>query len=84
MLSPEEYPVLALDDLQDQSKTEVLNFLYTSLLTKLVTWYQGMVGCVFGIFSVMALLTAKLPQKIRIVVAVIGELICTHNSVCYV
>jgi TRAP-type C4-dicarboxylate transport system permease small subunit len=30
---------------------------------------------VFGIFSVMALLTAKLPQKIRIVVAVIGELI---------
>jgi TRAP-type C4-dicarboxylate transport system permease small subunit len=34
-----------------------------------------MVGCVFGIFSVMAILTAKLPQKIRIVVAVIGELI---------
>jgi hypothetical protein len=76
MLSPEEYPVLALDDLQQgQSKTEVLNFLYTSLLTKITTWYQGMVGCVFGIFSVMALLTAKLPQKIRIVVAVIGELI---------
>jgi len=37
MLSPEEYPVLALDDLQDQSKTGALNFLYTSLLTKLVT-----------------------------------------------
>jgi hypothetical protein len=51
MLSPEEYPVLALDDLQQgQSKTEVLNFLYTSLLTKITTWYQGMVGCVFGIF----------------------------------
>jgi hypothetical protein len=75
MLSPKEYPVLALDDLQGQSKTEVLNFLYTSLLTKITTWYQGMVGCVFGIFSVMALLTAKLPQKIRIVIAIIGELI---------
>jgi hypothetical protein len=34
-----------------------------------------MVGCVFGIFSVMTLLTVKLPQKIRIVIAVIGELI---------
>jgi hypothetical protein len=75
MLSPKEYPVLALDDLQDQSKTEVLNFLYTSLSTKITCWYQGMVGCVFGIFSIMALLTAKLPQKIRIVIAVVGELI---------
>jgi len=76
ILSPEEYPVLALDDLQrGQSKTEVLNFLYTSLLTKIATWYQGMVGCVFGIFSVMALLTVKVPQKIRIVIAVVGELI---------
>lgn len=76
-LAPQEYPVMALDDLQpSQSKVEILNFLYTSLLTKITTWYQGMVGCVFGVFSVMALLAShNVPQKARIVVAIVGGLI---------
>lgn len=77
-LSPQEYPVLAFDDLpSSQSKIEVLNFLYTSLLTKITTWYQGLVGCIFGIFSIMVLLAEKKlqPSRVHSIIAITGVLI---------
>lgn len=74
--APYDFPTFTFDDsLSDQQKYEILNFLYTSLLTKISNWYQGLVACIFGIFSVIAILTEqRIPQNVRLLVMIIGVL----------
>lgn len=58
-VTPEEYEKIELSHFRPRKRKEIARLLYDSYLTKLEVYHGAFIGCLFGIFIVLTLLTNK-------------------------
>lgn len=71
--APNDFEGLTLENLEAVQKRAVLKFMYNSFLTRLSMYHEALIGCIFGVFVFLALLTSfDLPVYIRLILLWLG------------
>lgn len=73
LLAPNSYLKINFNELNEEGQKEILIFLYNSYTSKLPMYHEALIGCVFGIFSIIVLLSQDYIQHfIKVLILYLG------------